>query len=72
MPQRLAEERQVMFSDFRLGIERFAADHRLSIRWGRCGLVCNQASVTRDYTPSWRVAQSALGERLVTLFCPQH
>lgn len=58
--------------DFRLGIERLAADPRMSSHWGRCGLVCNQASVTRDYTPSWRIAKSALGERLVALFGPQH
>jgi uncharacterized protein YbbC (DUF1343 family) len=55
-----------------VGLERLAAEPRLAASWGRCGLVCNQASVARDFTPAWRVAHTALRERLVALFGPQH
>lgn len=40
--------------------------------WGRCGLLCNQASVTAELQPSWSVCREILGERLVCLFSPQH
>lgn len=40
--------------------------------WGRCGLLCNQASVTADLRPSWSVCQEILGEQLTCLFSPQH
>lgn len=32
----------------------------------------NQASVTREFTPSWQVLKALLGDRLVSLFGPQH
>ena len=55
-----------------VGLERFQAEPRLGDGWGRCGLLCNQASVTRAYKPAWDVLQECLGARLVTLFGPQH
>lgn len=55
-----------------VGLERLAADPSLAAKWGRCGLLANQASVTRDFVPAWDVARSTLGSRLVALFGPQH
>jgi uncharacterized protein YbbC (DUF1343 family) len=55
-----------------LGLERLAANPDLSKDWGRCGLVCNQASVTKDMRPAWDVMYQALDGRLVALFGPQH
>jgi uncharacterized protein YbbC (DUF1343 family) len=55
-----------------LGLERLANNPHLAQDWGRCGLVCNQASVDRHFTPSWRVCQQVLGQRLTALFGPQH
>lgn len=53
-----------------VGLERLAEKDTRT--WGRVGLLCNQASVTRDFKPAWRVIQELLGERLVSLFGPQH
>lgn len=55
-----------------VGLERLAASPRLADGWGRIGLLCNQASVTRDYSPAWDVLQSVAGKRVVSLFGPQH
>jgi uncharacterized protein YbbC (DUF1343 family) len=54
------------------GLERLKADPALAKNWGRCGLVCNQASVTIDLIPAWDVLRQALGSRLTALFGPQH
>lgn len=59
----------------RLGLERLmtAADAAGQAQaWGRIGLLCNQASVTRDFTPAWQVLRGVVGPRLVALFGPQH
>jgi len=56
----------------RIGLERLADLPSLAKDWGRCGLLCNQASTTIDYQPSWAVLQQILGPRLVSLFGPQH
>jgi uncharacterized protein YbbC (DUF1343 family) len=55
-----------------VGLERLAADASIAKSWGRCGLVCNQASVTSDFIPAWDVFHNALGSRLTALFGPQH
>ncbi len=53
-----------------IGLERLHADPSLAVSWGRCGLLCNQASVTADFIPAWQVlARSAT---LTCLFSPQH
>lgn len=55
-----------------VGLDIIDADPSLTNSWGRCGLVCNQASVTIDLKPSWEVLGRVLGKRLVALFGPQH
>lgn len=55
-----------------LGLEKLAAHPHLAANWGRCGLVCNQASLTAGYVPAWHVLREILGSRLVALFGPQH
>ena len=55
-----------------VGLESLVADPGITKAWGRCGLVCNQASVTSDMTPAWTVLSKILGQRLVVLFGPQH
>ena len=57
---------------YRCGLEAWIANPRISESWGRCGLLCNQASVTRDFEPAWDVAYRLLGPRLKALFGPQH
>ena len=55
-----------------IGLEILRDSPQLAKSWGRCGLMMNQASVTRDFSPSWQVLQSVLGDRLIALFGPQH
>ncbi len=55
-----------------VGLERVSADSSLARSWGRCGLVCNQASVTSEFLPAWDVLKTVLGPRLTALFGPQH
>ena len=55
-----------------VGLEVVAADPSVTKGWGRCGLVCNQASVTETMSPAWEVMATVLGKRLVALFGPQH
>ena len=55
----------------KVGLERLAANPSLAAAWGRCGLLCNQASITADWRPAWQVLQDILGRRLTTLFGPQ-
>jgi uncharacterized protein YbbC (DUF1343 family) len=54
------------------GLEVLLAKPQAARSWGRCGLLCNQASVTRDFRPSWIALRDVLGSRLVSLFGPQH
>lgn len=56
----------------RLGLEILRDRPEKAKSWGRCALLCNQASLTADYTPAWTVLQKILGNRLVVLFGPQH
>lgn len=54
------------------GLDVWAGSPDLSKDWGRCALLCNQASVSLNYRPAWQVVQNILGDRLVALFGPQH
>ena len=54
----------------RVGIERLRDEPLLAAAWGRCGLLCNQASVTAEFEPAWRVLQQVA--QLTCLFSPQH
>lgn len=56
----------------RVGLEVLSASPDVASSWGRCGLVMNQASLDSEFHPSWMVLQSILGDRLTTLFGPQH
>ncbi len=56
----------------RLGLEILRDRPEKAKGWGRCALLCNQASLAADYTPAWTVLQKLLGDRLVVLFGPQH
>lgn len=57
---------------FRCGLEAWIANPRIADSWGNCALLCNQASVTRDFEPAWKVAHRLLGARLKSLLGPQH
>ena len=48
------------------------ANPRMADSWGNCALLCNQASVSRDFEPAWKVAHRLLGTRLKSLLGPQH
>lgn len=56
----------------KVGLEVLQQNPNIAKDWGRCGLLSNQASVTRDYVHAWQVCKSVLGNRLVSLFGPQH
>ena len=56
----------------RFGVEVLRQDPSLAAGWGRCGLLCNQASVADDFSPSWHICKDILGDRLACLFSPQH
>ena len=57
---------------FRCGLEAWMANPRMADSWGNCALLCNQASVSRDFEPAWKVAHRLLGTRLKSLLGPQH
>ena len=54
----------------RTGLECLRDEPVLAAAWGRCGLLCNQASLTAVFEPAWSVL--ARVARLVCLFSPQH
>ncbi|SME87877.1 exo-beta-N-acetylmuramidase NamZ family protein [Pseudobacteriovorax antillogorgiicola] len=56
----------------KIGLEKLRDQPQLADQWGRCALLCNQASVTRDFKASWDVLRDMLGDRLVAFFGPQH
>jgi uncharacterized protein YbbC (DUF1343 family) len=56
----------------KLGIEVLAAAPKAAQAWGRCALLCNQASVTQNFKSSWDLLRDLLGSRLVAFFGPQH
>ncbi len=53
-----------------VGLERLRAEPSLAAAWGRCGLLCNQASLTAEFEPAWQVLQRTT--QLTCLFSPQH
>lgn len=55
-----------------IGLEILRESPSLARDWGRCGLMANQASVTREFQFSVDILQSILGTKLVALFGPQH
>lgn len=64
----------VKFGAFmKIGLENFVEYCSIKTKeLGRCGLVCNQASVTRKFDHAIDVIGKVLGENLVALFGPQH
>ena len=57
---------------FEIGLDRIIQDPSLTKAWGRCALLSNQASIAKDFRPSWSICQSILKDRLRALFGPQH
>ncbi len=56
----------------KLGIEVLAASPSAAKAWGRCALLCNQASVTQNFHSSWEIMHDLLGSQLKAFFGPQH
>lgn len=57
---------------FKFGLEILQAKPQLAQGWGRCALLCNQASLTSDFAPAWEVMHQVLGPRLKAFLSPQH
>ena len=55
-----------------IGLERLKSNPAIGRAWGHCGLLANQASVTRDFVAAWDVGQAVFGGKLKALFGPQH
>lgn len=55
-----------------IGLEVLLNKPALAKNWGNCGLLCNQASVTKNFKHTIPLLQDLLGERLRILFGPQH
>jgi uncharacterized protein YbbC (DUF1343 family) len=55
-----------------VGLEVLRHSPQLAQNWGRCGLLCNQASVTSDFVPAWEVLKNSIGNRFTAMFGPQH
>src|SRR5215469_8831838 len=56
----------------RSGLEVLVSRRPSLIRGRRAGLLCHQASVTRDATHAVDAIRNLSGARLVTLFGPEH
>lgn len=56
----------------RIGLEVLQSNPSLSSSWGRCTLLCNQASVTDQFRSSYEIIGDILGSRLKSLLGPQH
>ena len=54
------------------GIERLAGDAGLAHKWGRCGLVANQASIASDFRHALNICLDHPRLELRALFGPQH
>lgn len=59
-----------MVDALQIGLERLADNPKLAKHWHRCGLLCNQASMTADFVPSWQIVHRLA--KLNCLFSPQH
>ena len=55
-----------------VGLEVLRNSPQMSQKWGRCGYVCNQASLCSDWVHGSTVLDEILGNQLVSLFGPQH
>ncbi len=56
----------------KLGIEVLAQNPEKARNWGRCALLCNQASTDQDFRTAWDILHGLLGARLKAFFGPQH
>lgn len=56
----------------KLGIEVLAESPEKARNWGRCALLCNQASIDQDYRPAWDIIHKIVGKNLKAFFGPQH
>ncbi|NRA67086.1 MAG: DUF1343 domain-containing protein [Pseudobacteriovorax sp.] len=56
----------------KIGLEVVRDNPQLCGKWGNIGLLCNQASVTRDFVPAWDIFRSIAKDQLVCFFGPQH
>lgn len=56
----------------KLGIEKLLEKPNVAAKWGRCALLCNQASVTQNFQTAWSLLHDILGKQLVAFFGPQH
>ncbi len=56
----------------KVGLEVLRDAPHLHQDWGRIGLLCNQASVTRDFTPAWDILWNINPSVLKCFFGPQH
>lgn len=61
-----------MSHSFLNGLEVLIANPSLAKNWGRCGLLCNQASITKDFIHSSDAIRKVLNKQLVCFFGPQH
>jgi len=55
-----------------IGLEVLLSKPSLAKDWGTCGLLCNQASVSRNFKHSIQLLQELLGKRIAMLLGPQH
>lgn len=55
-----------------VGLEVLRKKPQMSLNWGKCGYLCNQASVCSDWAHGVNVLENILGDRFVSLFGPQH
>ncbi len=66
-------QRQAAFSIMlETGLERLLKDPPRDLKGRRLGLLCHQASVTRDLQPAWRLLKELFPTELRLLFAPQH
>ncbi|MBP9707936.1 MAG: DUF1343 domain-containing protein [Oligoflexales bacterium] len=61
-----------MSQSFLNGLEVLIANPAIAKSWGRCGLLCNQASTTKDFLHSSDAILKVLNKQLVCFFGPQH
>ncbi len=61
-----------MRTPFYFGIEVLEDNANLASSWGRCALLVNQASLSKNFKSSIKICHTVLGERLKYLVGPQH
>ncbi len=55
-----------------IGLEVLLNNPSLGKDWGKCALLCNQASVAKNFKHALPLLQEALDNRIAMLFGPQH